>query len=157
MNQEMNPMGQVEKKGMSKGCLVGLIVGIVLVVIVGLLIAMWIWKGDDVMKAGTHQFMAAINTELATNPVEGVDTVFVNSVSEAFRGRFDTSKVEMQKYGLLVQGLQNILKDKKVSAVEADEFIELMVDYYPELGELAPPEETWEDTTVVEDSLEQTE
>lgn len=156
MNQEMNPMGQPEKKGMSKGCLVGLIVGIVLVVIVvGGGLVCWL-KKDAIMKVGVVSMVAGIRTELNTKPVDGVDSIYVNKVTDAFLAKLETDEIQLEQTATLLQSLQTILADKAVDAEEADQFIELMVGYYPELGEMAPPEETMEDTSAVADSLEQT-
>jgi flagellar basal body-associated protein FliL len=156
MNQEMNPMGQPKKKGMSKGCLVGLIVGIVLVVIVvGGGLVCWL-KKDAIMKIGVVSMIEGIRTELNTNPVEGVDSVYINKVADAFLANLETDEVQIEQMAAVLQSLQTILVDKAVDAEEADQFIELMVDYYPELGELAPAEETMEDTSAVADSLDLT-
>lgn len=156
MNQEMNPMGQPEKKGMSKGCLVGLIVGLVLVVIVvGIGLISWM-KCDELKKAGVITFVDQVRITLNNDPPEGVDTVLVNSVVEAFTVRLKADTIAFEQVGLVVQPIQSILEDKTVDAEEAESFVRLLIDFYPELGELAPPEETMEDTSAVADSLEQT-
>ena len=157
MNQEMNPMGQPEKKGMSKGCLVGLIVGIVLVVIIiGGGLVCW-WKKDAILKIGVVTITQGIRTELNTKPVDGVDSVYVNKVADAFLAKLETDEIQLEQMAAVLQSLQTIMADQTVDAEEADQFIEIMVDYYPELKELTPPEDIVEDTTAVEDSLEQIE
>lgn len=156
MNQEMNPMGQPQKKGMSKGCLVGLIVGIVLIVIVvGGGLVCWL-KKDAILKAGVVSMAEGIRSELNANPVDGVDSIYVNNVADAFREELEADEIELEPTAALLQALQLIYADKAVDAEEADRFIGLLVDFYPVLGELAPAEETMEDTSAVEDSLEQT-
>jgi hypothetical protein len=158
MNQQPNPaLPSEKKKGMSKGCLVALIVGIVLVVIVvGSGLICWL-KKDAIMKASTAAMVEAISTELTEQPVEGVDTVVVNRVTDAFVERLNQDeKMDLQRFQSFAQEIQIIMSDKKVDADEADHFVSLLVEYYPELEELIPEEEAWEDTTAVpEDSLEE--
>lgn len=157
MNQQMTPPGvQPEKKGMSKGCLVALIVGLVLLVlVVGAGLVCW-YKKDAFLKAGTVTMVNSITAELANNPVEGVDTVLVNQVASGFITKINESEIDLQQFGQFAQDIQRLMDDKVVDADEADQFIDMMVDYYPELRDLLPPEdEPVEDTTVVIDSLEQ--
>lgn len=157
MNQQMTPPGvQPEKKGMSKGCLVALIVGLVLLVlVVGAGLVCW-YKKDAFLKAGTVTMVNSITAELTNNPVEGVDTVLVNQVASGFITKINESEIDLQQFGQFAQDIQRLMDDKVVDADEADQFIDMMVDYYPELRDLLPPEdEPVEDTTVVIDSLEQ--
>jgi hypothetical protein len=157
MNQQMNPTGQLEKKGMSKGCLVGLIVGIVLVVIViGGGLVCWMYK-DSIVKIGAVTMVEGIRAELNTKPVDGVDSVYVNEVTDAFLAKLDTDSVQIEQIGQFAQSVQTLMADQKVDAEEADQFVQLMIDFYPELGELVPTMETLEDTTAVPDDIEQTE
>lgn len=148
-------MGQPPKKGMSKGCLVGLIVGIVLVVLVaGIALTVW-YKWDDIKKAGVVTVAESLRTELNDNPVEGVDTVQVNRVTDGFLAKLDTDQVTIEQLSQFMQSVQGIMADQAVDAEEADIFVQAMMDYYPDLAELAPVEESVEDTTAVADSLEQ--
>ncbi len=143
---------------MSKGCLVGLIVGLVLLVlVVGAGLVCW-YKKDAFLKAGTVTMVNSITNELTNNPVEGVDTVLVNQVAAAFIAKTEESEVDLQQFGQFAQDIQRLMNDKVIDADEADQFIDMMVEYYPELGHLLPPEdEPVEDTTAVIDSLEQVE
>ncbi len=142
MNQEMRPAGPPEKKGMSKGCLVGLIVGIVLIVlVVGGGLICW-YKKDAIMKVGVVTMVNGIRTELQKNPIEGVDTVYVNKIADAFLAKLENDEVSMEKMGALAQSIQMIMQDNAIDADEADDFVRLMVEYYPELGDIAPPDET---------------
>ncbi len=141
---------------MSKGCLVALIVGLVLLVlVVGAGLVCW-YKKDAFLKAGTVTMVNSITAELANNPIEGVDTVLVNQVAAAFITKTEESEVDLQQFGQFAQDIQRFMDDKVIDADEADQFIDMMVEYYPELGDLLPPEDVpVEDTTVVIDSLEQ--
>ena len=153
----MNPMGQPEKKGMSKGCMVGLIVGIALIVIVvaGGLVC-WQYK-DSIVKIGAVTMVEGIRAELNTKPVDGVDSVYVNEVTDAFLAKLDTDSVQIEQIGQFAQTLQFILADEMVDSDEANQFIERMIDFYPELKEMMPSGDIIEDGTTVEDSLIQTE
>lgn len=157
MNQQMNPMGQLEKKGMSKGCMVGLIVGIVLVVIVlGGGLVCWHYK-DAIVKVGVVTMAQGIKGELNKNPVNGVDTVRVNKVTDAFLAKLETDEAQLEQLSVFAQSVQTLMADQIVDAEEADQFVQLMIDFYPELGELVPVMETMEDTTAVSEDIEQTE
>jgi len=158
MNQQPNPALPSEKKGMSKGCLVALIVVIVLVVIVvGAGLVCWKYK-DRIMTASTVAMVRAITTELNENAVEGVDTVVVNQVSEAFIARLDREEMDLQRFQAFAQEIQFIMADKQVDAEEADQFVSLLVEYFPELEDLTPEDEPiWDTAAVPEDSLEQEE
>ncbi|MDH4034997.1 MAG: hypothetical protein OEV80_14490, partial [candidate division Zixibacteria bacterium] len=137
---------------------VGLIVGIVLIVIVvGGGLVCW-WKFDDIKKAGVETFVEGIRTQINNNPVEGIDSVRVNTLADGFLAKLETDEVTFEQMGPFVQSLQHIMDDKAVDADEAAVFVQAMIDYYPELADLVPAEdatqEAIEDTTVVIDSLE---
>jgi len=156
MNQQPNPaLPSEKKKGMSKGCLVALIVVIVLVVIVvGAGLVCW-WKKDAILKASTAAMVRAIDTELVENPVPGVDTVAVDKVTEAFITRLNQDeKMDLQRFQAFASEIQLIMADKKVDADEADHFVALMVEYYPELQTLVPVKEPATDSMAVPDSVD---
>ena len=114
------------------------------------------YKKDAFLKAGTVAMVNSITSELANNPVEGVDTVVVNQVAAGFITKINESEIDLQQFGQFAQDIQRLMDDQAIDADEADRFIDMMVDYYPELGDLLPPEdEAVEDTTIVIDSLEQ--
>ncbi len=80
----------------------------------------------------------------------------MNQVAAAFITKTEESEVDLQQFGQFAQDIQRLMDDKVVDADEADQFIDMMVEYYPELGDLLPPEDVpVEDTTVIIDSLEQ--
>jgi len=140
MASEMAMPGQEPKKGMSKGCMVALIVVGVLVLMVIIAGSICYMKKDELMKAGIRMMVNPIQHELMDNPVEGVDTVVVNCVADAFLAKLETSEIEMERYGHFVQMVQGLMEDKVIDADEADQFVQGMIDYYPELEELLPEE-----------------
>ncbi len=140
------------KKGMSKGCLIALIVVGVLVLLLVIVGITCYLKREDLAKYGAVTLINSVKTELNNNPVEGVDTVRVNAVAEAFVEKLQDSKLDFEKYGQIMQSIQAIMTDKTVDSDEAEDFVQAMIEYFPELEEMAPIEQI-EDSTVTEDSL----
>ena len=142
---------QPKRKGMSKGCLIGLIalaVVIVLVVIAGITCYV---KKDEILKFGVVTMVTGVKTQLADNPVEGIDTVAVNAMADAFVEKTNASEMDPEKMALFGQTVQGLLSDKELDSVEVSEFMKAMVDYYPELEELMPvPEEPAVDSVTTE-------
>ena len=142
---------QPKRKGMSKGCLLGLIalaVVIVLVVIAGITCYV---KKDEILKFGVATMVTGVKTELGNNPVEGIDTVAVNAMADAFIEKTNASEVDQEKMALFGQTVQGLLSDKVLDSAEVLEFMKAIVDYYPELEELMPvPEEPAADSITTE-------
>jgi uncharacterized protein YejL (UPF0352 family) len=143
---------EVQKKGMSKGCLIALIVVGALVLLLVIAAIVCYAKKDDLARYGAATLVNGVKTELHKNPVEGVDTTQINVVAAAFLEKLNESKLDYNKYGRFMQSIQPILEDKKVDSVEAEKFIQAMVEYFPELKELLPAKEV-EDTTAAADSV----
>jgi uncharacterized protein YejL (UPF0352 family) len=143
---------EVQKKGMSKGCLIALIVVGALVLLLVIAGIVCYAKKDDLARYGAATLINSIKTELRKNPGEGVDTTQINVVAAAFLEKLNESKLDYNKYGRFMQSIQPILEDKKVDSVEAEKFIQAMVEYFPELKELLPAKEV-EDTTAAADSV----
>jgi uncharacterized protein YejL (UPF0352 family) len=143
---------EVQKKGMSKGCLIALIVvgAVVLLLIIAVIVCYA--KKDDLARYGAATLINSIKTELRKNPVEGVDTAQVNAVADAFLDKLSESKIDYNKYGRFMQSIQSIPADEKVDSIEAEQFIRAMIEYFPELKERLPAKEV-EDTTTAEDSI----
>ena len=130
-----------QKKGMSKGCLIGLIVaGVILVIIIIAGITCYVYK-DDLAKMGVVTVINGFKTELATNPVEGVDTVQFNAMADAFITKFNEEEIDYEKYASFFQQIQVMMEDSDIGAEEVEEMEMLMADYYPELEEYLPAPE----------------
>jgi len=137
-----------EKKGMSKGCLITLIIVgvlIVMIVIAGLVCYM---KRDDIIKFGVKTLVSGVKVELAENPVEGIDTVNVNAMADAFILKIDSSEINAEKMAIFSQTIQTIIGDKELDSLEVVSFMEAMVKFYPELKEYMPSEELEEPDSV---------
>jgi len=152
MAEQINLPGEKKKKGLSKGCLVGLIVVGVLVVMVIIAGVVCYVKKDALLKVSVVSSVTSIQTELMNNAVEGVDTVEVNRVANAFLQKLDETELDQQAYFPFIQEVQGIVRAEEIDSADARRFIQAMVDYFPELQELTAPDEG-EDTTVVEDSV----
>lgn len=126
---------QVEKKRMSKGCLVGLIVAgaLLLLVIIGG-ITCWMNRGE-LVRYGAVTMVQSVKTMTATNSAEGVDTVMVFAVMDAFVNKLQNDdEVNVDEIGKFMQALQPIVADEKINDDEAKQFISLMVEIYPDLA-----------------------
>lgn len=126
---------QVEKKRMSKGCLVGLIVAgaLLLLVIIGG-ITCWMNRGE-LVRYGAVTMVQSVKTMTATNSAEGVDTVMVFAVMDAFVNKLQNDdEVKVDEIGKFMQALQPIVADEKINDDEAKQFISLMVEIYPDLA-----------------------
>ncbi len=134
-------MEDVQKKGMSKGCLIGLIVaGVLLVIIIIAGITCYIYK-DDLAKMGLVTIINGVKTEITTHPVEGVDTVQFNALADVFITKFNESELDYEKYAAVFPQLQAMMSDKKVDAEEVEALKEMMVNYFPELEQYLPVQE----------------
>jgi flagellar basal body-associated protein FliL len=143
---------EVQKKGMSKGCLIALIVAGVVVLLAVIAAVTCYMKRDDLARYGAVTMVNGIKAELNRNPVAGVDTVRFNAVADAFVEKLNETKLDYDKFGRFMQTVQTIMNDKAVDSGEAEVFVKAMLDYFPELEELLPAEaET--DTTETTDSL----
>ena len=141
MADQINVPGGTKKKGMSKGCMIALIVvGVIAVLVIAAGVVCYV-KKDALMKVGVVTMVNSIQKELVDNPVEGVDTVQVNRVSEIFVQKLNEEELDMQRYGVFAQEIQGIMSDQVIEAAEAERFVQAMIDYFPELGELITTEE----------------
>ncbi|MBU0985562.1 MAG: hypothetical protein KKA42_16935 [candidate division Zixibacteria bacterium] len=147
-------MPDEQKKGMSKGCMVGLIIGIVLIVIIaGTIGACWFFK-DDLVKMGATTIVGQVKTELATNPVDDVDTTRFNALADAFIVKMgEEEPFDLEKCAMFVQRLQAIASDQDIDAADVETLASEMVDYYPDLAPLWETPEEDPDADMMEDSL----
>lgn len=130
---------QTSKKGMSKGCLVALIVVGVLIVMVVVAGIVCYAKKDELLRSGAVLTINEIKTQLAEKPAEGVDTVQVNRMADAFVERLRQQEVDLEQYGLFMQQMQAILQDEKVDSAEVRHFRDAMVAFFPDLQSLEEP------------------
>ena len=143
---------EVQRRGMSKGCLIALIVVgalVLLLVIAGITCYV---KRDDLARYGAATLVNGIKTQLNEKPPEGLDTTQVNAMADAFLEKLNESEIDYNQYGRFMQSIQSIPADEKVDSAEVEVFIQAMIEYFPELEELLPAEES-SDTITVEDSI----
>ena len=132
---------QTQRKGLSKGCLVALIIGVALavLVIIGVLAVWYYW--DDLMKTSSTQLVNQFKTVVAENPPEGVDTVYVNAVADGFSARLEEDEeVDLERFGQYLQTMQQLAGEERLDADMIQRGLDAMIDYYPELEELGPPD-----------------
>jgi len=144
---------QIEKKGMSKGCLIGLIVaGVLLLLVIIGGVTCWMNK-DALARYGAVTMVQGVRTMIAANPAEGVDTVSVFAATDAFVEKLkNDEEVKAENIGMFMQALQPIVTDELVDANETQQFVESMVDMYPDLAELVAEPEIIDSIFIPEDS-----
>ena len=146
-----------QTRGLSKGCLIALIVGgVIVVLIIIALILVYVYR-EDLAKVGAGAMIAGVKTELAQHPMEGVDTVRFNAISDAFVKKMETEKLQAQDYAALIGTIQKAMEDKSVDADEADGIMDAMTALYPDLQKTFPkpamPDSTMLDSTMMMDSM----
>lgn len=146
-------MENVQRSGMSKGCLISLIVvAALLVIIVIAAVTCWFYK-DDLAKMAATTAVDGLKTHVAQDPEMGIDTAQFNALADAFVERLEQDeKLEFEKYSLFLQSMQGIMSDKELNPEEAEAAIDAMIRYYPELEELRPAAEE-EEPSDIEDTL----
>jgi uncharacterized protein YxeA len=133
-------MENTQKKGMSKGCLVGIIIAAVLVVIVIIGIALIYFYKDDIGKFGTVTLAEGVKSELAENPVEGVDSTRVNAVIDAFVKKVNEGGEDnLVTLSAFMQTVQSVVVDKKIDADELEQTMDAMIAVYPDLDTVWRP------------------
>lgn len=143
--------GEVQKKGMSKGCLIAIIVVAAVLLVVIIAGVTCYLKKDELARYGAVTMVNQIAVKLNNEPVEGIDTVTVNAVTAGFVQRINESELDYDKYGEFFKTIQAMHSDDKIDSTEAVLFMQAMIDYYPELEDLIPETEE-EDSTYLEDT-----
>lgn len=143
---------QMQKKGMSKGCMVALIVvGVVVVLIMAMAVTCWM-KRDDLARFAVRTLIESSKTQLAENPDDGIDSERFNAMADAFMMRMDSTELDYVKYQAFLEKIKEIPGDQVVDSTEVVLFMESMAEYFPELEEMLSrleieSNETTSDTT----------
>ena len=150
-------MEQVQKKGMSKGCLVALIIvgALLLIVVIGAL-SCWFYR-VELARMGAVTMMNQVKQMVAENPPENIDTAQFNSLVDGFVGKLeedeiadkDTTLMQMAEF---MQVMQRVVEDKAIDESEIDQLRNTMVSFYPELADKYQRVEP-SDSSVVTDSM----
>ena len=151
-DQIKNNQGQ-KKKGLSKGCLIALIVVGVLALMVITAGIVCYAKRDALLKSGGSVMVGSFKAKLMENPIEGVDTVEVNRVGDAFLLKLEESELDFAKYSLFAKEVQYVTGRTDIDSVKVEQFIQAMIDYFPELQDIRSVQEVQDDTAVGDTSL----
>jgi len=145
-------MEPTPKKGLSKGCLVTLIiVGVLLVMVIIAGVTCWYYK-DDLAKTAAATAIEQVKVMVAENPPDVVDTAQFNALADGFVIKLKEEELDYEKYAGFMQAIQGIINDKAISSEEAERLRTAMVEYFPDLADIALTEEPV-DSMQVEDSI----
>ncbi|MFQ5499490.1 MAG: hypothetical protein ACE5FH_07440 [Candidatus Zixiibacteriota bacterium] len=128
-----------QKKGMSKGCLISLIIVGALVVLVSIAMVTCYVKRGELAVFGATTVINGVKTKLAEEPIPGVDSVHVNAVCDRFVIMLSEQEEMDERYQRFFMTLQSIPQDDIIDSAEVGLLIEAMVDYFPELEDVAYP------------------
>lgn len=132
-------MEQPQKKRMKKGYMVTLIIVLViLVMIIAAAITCWM-KKDDLAKYAAQTVVQSVKTQVAQGTAEGIDSVQVNAVTDAFMTKLSESELDYMKYQVFFQKIQPLSTDDQIDSTEVAVMLDAMIEYFPELEELLPP------------------
>jgi len=123
----------VEKKGLSKGCMVGLIVGGVLLVMIVVAAVTCYVKRDDLAKFGAATVLGSAKDMLAKDPVPSLDTTAFNATVEAFVMKLNEEPLDAEAFAAFFQKIQSVSADDKIDSIEAVLLMEAMHEYFPGL------------------------
>lgn len=142
-------MEETKKKGLSKGCIIGIVIASVLIVlVVGGGILCYANK-DALIKMGMSSVVSSVKIQLEENPIEGFDNETYNVIADRFLEKLDADEEldpeKMQAFALQMQAVGQSMEN--LSASDVSNFMQAMVDYYPELKEYLPAEEITGDET----------
>lgn len=142
-------MEETKKKGLSKGCIIGIVIASVLIVlVVGGGILCYANK-DALIKMGMSSVVSSVKIQLEENPIEGFDNETYNAIADRFLEKLDADEEldpeKMQAFALQMQAVGQSMEN--LSASDVSNFMQAMVDYYPELKEYLPAEEITGDET----------
>ncbi len=148
MNQQI-PQPE-PKKGLTKGCTIALIVGGVVVVILAGIIILIMMKGEK------WAYKMAANTErtmLMAKPIDGIDTVAVNKVTDEFLKKLEVGEVDSEKMMPFGSFVRQYATDTKIDSAEAVAYVNAMIECFPELAELYQPVVTIDTTAVIDTTI----
>lgn len=128
-------MEETPKKKMSKGCMVGLIIaGVIVLLLIAVVIIGYSYR-ENIAKFGVVTIVNQVKTQLATQPVDGVDTVQYNAVADGFLERFADDTVHAEGIRELMTPLQ-AASSSDHTPEDISRIIEAMIQYYPDLADV---------------------
>ena len=142
---------EVQKKGMSKGCLITLIVaGVLLVLVIALVFVCNAYK-DELIQSTTNSALISMKQSVASNLPDGIDSVQFNAVTDKFLERFAKDTVDLERFAVSFEGIQELFGKKEFDAASVKRAMEMMQSYYPDLKGIVPATDMIDSTMV--DSL----
>ena len=115
-------------------------VGGAFIVLIAILIGSCYVYMDDIVKMGAVTFVDKVKLTVASSPAEGIDTVQVNAVADAFKKKLNAEEeTDVEALGTFIQSLQYLVDKQTVDAAETEAFVKALVEFYPELGDLVTP------------------
>ncbi len=142
---------QVEKKKMSKGCMIGLIVGGVFVAMVAVAAVTCYMKRDDIARYGVSTLLESLKTKVNAGEVEGVDAERFSIMTDAFIVRLEADSLDYTKFQRFGASIQSMAAAEETDKEEVASLMDAMVEYFPDLEEFLPPDD-WADPTMTDDS-----
>ena len=142
---------QIEKKKMSKGCMIGLIVGGVFIAMIAIAAVTCYMKKDDIARYGISTLLESLKTKVIAGEIEGVDSDRFTQMTDAFTAKLDSEPLDYTKFQRFAQTIQSMAAVEGTDKEEISSLMDAMVEYFPELEEFLPPDE-WPDSTMTDDS-----
>jgi hypothetical protein len=145
-------MDETPKRRMSKGCLITLIVALViLVIIIALAITCYVYR-EDIARKGTSMVIATVKVKVMENPVEVVDTVQFNALTDEFIMKLEAGELDPAVYQSVMLVMQSLMDTDTLTAADVEMAVNAMIDQFPELEDMRPLPSA-PDTLEVEDTV----
>jgi hypothetical protein len=139
-------MEEVQRKGMSKGCLVSLIVaGVLLLIIIVVAVTCYV-KRDELARFGAVSIVNDFKSKIIATPVQGVDTVKFDALADAFVQKVNSTKLSMEEVGKFLTKVQPAAADKTIDSADVAIVTAAIISTFPDLAP-TEPESTGVDTT----------
>jgi hypothetical protein len=139
-------MEEVQRKGMSKGCLVSLIVaGVLLVIIVALAVTCYV-KREDLARFGAVSIVNDLKGKLIKTPVQGVDTVKFDALADAFVSKLNSSKLSMEEVAKFLTKVQPATVDRTIDSADVAIVTNAMISTFPDILPAEPGAEAVDTT-----------
>lgn len=124
-----------------------IVVGVLLILIIAASVVCYV-KRDDIFRGGLTMGVNQVRGKIVQSAPQGVDTVWVANVTEAFNSELESRNFEeLQDDPVTLQQLGELLQaragDDDIDSAEAVNFVRAMIEVFPErLDEYRLPEQT---------------
>jgi hypothetical protein len=128
----------VQRKGLSKGCLIGIIVaGVLLVIIIGGITLICVNR-DKIIQAGTKIVMNQMKVEVGKANFAGLDTTRFNSFLDSFVVRLKERPLDSTSAERFGVSMRTVTADRKIDAEDVTRIMDMIVACYPDLTPYRP-------------------